>query len=319
MRATATPTLFTLDSQPSWGRATLLDEKDGKLILAFEHGGRRVFVKSQVKGLQSVQVSAEEARTVEARLRGKHPQGGAVKRPTKAKAKAARPLLAAFPSFDAQVRWFETFFPGGFAGEKFVAEERGAPEAKGKKGYKTAAIKLAQEQLSPERLASATPEETFAVSKKLLAFTNLVFPIEGSVPFTTIKEEDRAGFVAALGELLHGKGEHGPRFEKFASSVRIWDAAGLGRKVTWPLATLLQALYAPEQHTFVKPPVFEQQALLLGLTADRHAPVSSAVYERFLDVARKTSERLVAAGHQPRDLMDVYSFICRSHKEQPSA
>jgi hypothetical protein len=56
-------------------------------------------------------------------------------------------------------------------GEKFVAEERGAPEVKAKKGSKTAAIKLAQEQLSPERLASATPEETFAVAKKLLGFT----------------------------------------------------------------------------------------------------------------------------------------------------
>lgn len=315
----ATPTLFTLESQPAWGRATLLDEKDGKLILAFEHGGRRVFVKSQIKGLQPVQLGAEESRALEARLRGKHPQGGAVKRPAKAKAKVARPLLAAFPSFDAQVRWFEAFFPGGFAGEKFVSEERGAPEAKGKKGYKTAAIKLAQEQLSPERLASATPEEIFAVSKKLLGFTNLVFPIEGPIPFTSMKEEDRAGFVAALGELLHGEGEYGPRFEKFADSVRIWDAAGQGRKVTWPLATLLQALYAPAQHTFVKPTVFEQQALLLNLPADRHGPVTGTTYERFLDVARKTSERLVAVGHLPRDLMDVYSFIWRSHKEKPAA
>jgi hypothetical protein len=319
MRATATPTLFTLQSQPAWGRAALLEEKDGKLVLFFEHGGRRVFVKAQVKGLESVQLGEEEARTVEARLRGKHPHSGAAKKPAKAKAKATRPPLAVFPSFDAQVRWFETFFPGGFAGEKFISEERGDPEAKGKKGYKTAAIKLAQEQLSPERLASATPEETFAVSKKLLGFTNLVFPIEGPVPFNSMKEEDRAGFVAALGELLHGEGEHGPRFEKFASSIRIWDAAGLSRKVTWPLATLLQALYAPAQHTFVKPTVFEQQALLVNLTADKHAPVTSTNYERFLDVARKTSERLVAAGHPPRDLMDVYSFIWRSHKEKPAA
>lgn len=317
MPATATPTLFTLESQPSWGRATLLDDKDGKLVLYFEHGGRRVFIKSQVKGLQAVELSAEEARTMDARLRGKRPQGSVAKK--SAKAKAARPLLAVFPSFEAQVRWFETLFPGGFAGEKFVSDERGAPEAKGKKGYKTAAIKLAQEQLSPARLASATPEETFEVSKKLLGFTNLVFPLEGPIPFTSMKEEDRAAFVAALGELLHGEGAYGPRFEKFASSVRIWDAEGQGRKVTWPLATLLQALYAPAQHSFVKPTVFEQQALILNLTADKHAPVTSTAYERFLEVARKTSERLTAAGHQPRDLMDVYSFIWRTHKEKPAA
>jgi hypothetical protein len=317
MRAAAAPTLFTLESQPSWGRATLLDDKDGKLILFFEHGGRRVFVKSQVKGLQAAELSEDEARTVDARLRGKHPQGGAAKKPTKPK--VARALVAAFPSFDAQVRWFETLFPGGFEGEKFVAEERGAPEAKGKKGYKTAAIKLAQAQLSPERLASATPEETFEASKKLLGFTNLVFPIEGPIPFGSMKEEDRAGFVTALGEVLHGAGEYGPRFEKFASSVHLRDATGQGRKVTWPLATLLQSLYAPAQHTFVKPTAFEQQALVLNLTADKHASVTGPNYERFLDVARKTSERLVAAGHTPRDLMDVYSFIWRTHKEKPTA
>ncbi|HEX8440404.1 hypothetical protein [Archangium sp.] len=318
MRPTAPPTLFTLESQPTWGRATLLDDKDGKLVLAFEHGGRRVFIKSQLKGLQAVELDDAEARAVEARLRGKHPQGGAAKKSAKAKAKAARPLVAAFPSFDAQVRWFETFFPGGFGGEKFISEERGASESKGKKGNKSAAIKLAQEELSPERLASATPEETFAVCKKLLGSTNLVFPLEGATPFSTMKEEDRAAFVAALGELLHGEGAHGPRFEKFASSVRIRDAADQGRKVTWPLATLLQALYAPAQHTFVKPTVFEQQGLLLNLVASKHATVTSASYESFLEVARKTSERLVAAGHPPRDLMDVYSFIWRSHKEQPA-
>jgi hypothetical protein len=317
MSATATPTLFTLESQPGWGRATLLEDKDGRLVLLFEHGGRRVFIKSQVKGLQAVELSADEARTLDARLRGKAPAGGAKRSATKAK--ATRPLLAAFPSFDAQVRWFETFFPGGFAGEKYISEERGTPEAKGKKGYKTAAIKLAQEQLSPTQLASATPQETFEICKKLLGFTNLVFPMEGPIPFTTMKEEDRAAFVAALGELLHGEGAHGPRFEKFANSIHIWDAEGKGRKVTWPLATLLQAMYAPAQHTFVKPTVFEQQALLLNLTADKQAPVTSPAYERFLEVARKTSERLTAAGHQPRDLMDVYSFIWRSHKEQPAA
>lgn len=313
MRAAPTPTLFTLESQPAWGRATLLEEKEGKLTLFFEHGGKHVFIKSKVKGLHAVELSAAEARTVDDRLRGKR---GAAKKP--AKAQAARPLRAVFPSFDAQVRWFETVFPGGFEGEKFVSEERGAPEAKGKKGYKTAAIRLAQAQLSPEQLASATPEETFEVCKKLLGFTNLVFPLEGPIPFTSMKEEDRAGFVAALGELLHGEGAHGPRFEKFADSVRIQDAAGQGRKVTWPLATLLQALYAPAQHTFVKPTVFEQQALILNLTADKHAPVTGRGYEVFLDVARKTSERLAAAGHLPRDLMDVYSFIWRTHKEKPA-
>jgi hypothetical protein len=316
---TGTPTLFTLENQPDWGLAALLDERDGKLVLLFEQGGRRVFKKAQVKGLKPAELSADEARTVDARLRGRPvPSGAARKKPGKAKSATARPLTAAFPSFEAQVRWFETFFPGGFEGEKFLSEERGSPEAKGKKGYKTAAMALARERLSPERLASSTPDEVFEVTKKLLNFTNLLFPMEGPIPFKSLKEEDRAVFMAALGELLHGEGAYGPRFERFTDSVRLSDDKGQARKVTWPLATLLQALYAPGQHTFVKPTFFEKQALLFNLTADRSQRVTSDGYTTFLDVARKTSERLVAAGHTPRDLMDVYSFIWRSHAEQPS-
>jgi hypothetical protein len=320
MASTGTPTLFVLENQPDWGRATLLDDKDGRLVLFFEHAGRKVFIKDKVKGLNAAELTADEAKTVDARLRGRNPQSGPTRKPAKAKlkAKAVKPPTAAFPSFDAQVRWFETFFPGGFAGEKFSSEERGSPEAKGKKGFKTAAIALAQERLTPERLASSTPDEVFEVAKKLLSFTNLLFPMEGPIPFKTLKEEDRASFTAALTDLLHGEGPHAQRMERFAESVRISDTDGKARKVTWPLATLLQALYAPEQHTFVKPSFFEKQGLLINLTADRSQPVTGVGYDTFLDVARKTSDRLVAAGHQPRDLMDVYSFIWRSHAEQPA-
>lgn len=316
MAATVTPTLFLLESQPDWGHAALMDDRDGKLTLVFEHGGRRVFAKAQVKGLKQAELGADEARMVDAKLRGRPmPHRNATKKPIK---RIVAPT-AAFASFEAQVAWFEKFFPGGFGGERFISEERGAPEAKGKKGYKTAAIALAQASLSPERLASATPEETFEVAKKLLSFTNLVFPMEGPIPFKSMKEEDRQEFVTALGGLLHGEGPYGARFEGFVQSIHLWDDEGKARKVTWPLATLLQAYYAPEQHTFVKPTVFEKQGLVFHLKADKQQPVNGTGYATFLEVARKTSERLVAAGHPPRDLMDVYSFIWRSHAEQPAA
>jgi hypothetical protein len=320
MAANVTPTLFLLESQPDWGRAALLDDREGKLTLLFEHGGRRVFAKAQVKGLKQAELAADEARTVDARLRGRPmPQRNSAKKLSKSKSAALRAPTAAFASFEAQVAWFEKIFPGGFAGEKYISEERGAADAKGKKGHKTAAIALAQAQLSPEQLASATPEETFEVAKKLLSFTNLVFPMEGPLLFKSMKEEDRPGFVAALGALLHGEGAYGPRFERFTDSLRFWDDKGQAKKVTWPLATLLQAFYAPEQHSFVKPTIFEKQALVLNLKPDKQQLVNSTGYAAFLDVARKTSERLVSAGYAPRDLMDVYSFIWRSHAELPAA
>ncbi|MFY0577030.1 hypothetical protein ACN28S_24385 [Cystobacter fuscus] len=235
MAATVTPTLFLLESQPDWGHAALMDDRDGKLTLCFEHGGRRVFAKAQVKGLKQAELGADEARMVDARLRGRPmPQKNAAKKPGKAKARSAPAPTAVFASFEAQVSWFEKFFPGGFGGERFISEERGSPEAKGKKGYKTAAIALAQTSLSPERLASATPEETFEVAKKLLSFTNLVFPMEGPIPFKSMKEEDRREFVTALGGLLHEEGPYGARFEGFVQSIHLWDDEGKARKVTGP-------------------------------------------------------------------------------------
>ena len=71
--------------------------------------------------------------------------------------------------------------------------------------------------------------------------------------------------------------------------------------------------------TYVLPNPTIERLALADLTADKQASVTAPAYERFLAVARLTSERLVAAGHAPRDLMDVYSFIWRSHKEQPAA
>ncbi|ATB26879.1 hypothetical protein MEBOL_000313 [Melittangium boletus DSM 14713] len=310
------PAVFVLENQPEWGAGIVLEDRDGKWVLLFEQGGRRVFNKLLIKGLKPADLSTDDARALDAKLRGR-PLKAATAKSTKKGKKSALPAPL-YATCEDQVRWFETFFAGGFEGERFIDEERGRSDRKGKNGYKTAAITFAHEQLSPERFETASDEELFAAVKKLIQFTNIVHPMEGAIALGAMKVEDHAPFVAAVKALLHGTGDYNGRFERFVDTLNITDAEGKAKKVTWPLATLLSAMYHPTEHVCVKPTAFEAQAPLVGLSANKSQPVTGAAYVRFREVALATQQRLLDAGHRPRDLMDVYSFIWRSQAEKPA-
>ncbi|WP_434380851.1 hypothetical protein [Melittangium boletus] len=310
------PAVFVLENQPEWGPGIVLEDRDGKWVLLFEQGGRRVFNKLLIKGLKPADMSPDEAHALDARLRGRPLKAATAKSTKKGKKPTAPPPL--YAAFADQVRWFETFFVGGFEGERFIEEERGRADRKGKNGYKTAAIAFAQEHLSPERFETASEEELLAATKKLIQFTNIVHPMEGAIALGAMKAEDHSPFIAATKTLLHGTSDYAGRFERFVDTVNISDAEGKAKKVTWPLATLLSAMYHPTEHVCVKPTAFEAQGALVGLPVDKSQPVTGAAYARFREVALATQKRLVEAGHHPRDLMDVYSFIWRSHAEKPA-
>lgn len=315
MTDTNRPTVFLLESQPDWGRGIVLEDRSDKWVLLFERGGRRVFEKRLAKGLKVAEMSVDEARALDSKLRGRRIPGAATKTPKKPSMRKPRSPQV-YPSFEAQLRWFEARFVGGFQGELFISDERGLRDSKGKKGYKEAAIAFAQEQLSPERFKTANAEELFEATKKVVQFTNIVHPMEGAIAFGSMKDEDRAAFLTSLGGLLHEAGDYRTRLEHFVNSVHITDAKGKAKKITWPMATILPAMYHPKDHVCVKPVYFEQQAMILGLPADKGEPVSGSGYARFLAVARETQKKLVEAGQQPRDLMDVYSFIWLSQSEK---
>ena len=316
MSNTDRPTVFLQESQPDWGFGIVLEDRIDKWILLFEKGGRRVFEKRLAKGLKPVELSADAARALDSKLRGRRAPGAVSKTAKKKPLGRTLQLPQTYASFEDQLRWFEARFVGGFQGEAFLSEERGHPDSKGRKGYKEAAIALAREQLSPERFKAASPEELFEAAKRVVQFTTIVHPMEGAIAFGSMKAEDRAAFITSLGELLHGVGDHGGRLEGFIDSMRITDAKGKVKKITWPMATILPAMYHPKEHICVKPVYFEQQALIVGLPADKSAPPSGPGYSRFLAVALETQRMLVEAGQAPRDLMDVYSFIWLSQSEK---
>ncbi len=310
------PVIFKHSNHPEWGPGVLLEEREGKMIIGFEQGGQRTFKKGQAPGLtEMAELSSEDRAALDSLVRGRPAPRKASAKKNGKKPAPRKGRAAAFPSPQAQVEWFAKAFEGGFEGEAFTKGERGELTAKGKKTYKAGAIRLAQEELSLARFDSATPEELFDSAVRLLQATNIVFPQEGAIPFIALPAEKRPEVVASLRELLHGTGEYAQRVEKFAAGLKLVDKEGKSRETTWPLATLFGATFAPTQHVCVKPIAFAGQATILGMDVDTSKPVTAAKYAKLLAVAQTTEQKLREAGQAPRDLMDVYSFIHRTHAD----
>ena len=313
---TMTSTVFKSENQPDWGLGLVVEDGADHWVLYFEHGGRKKFIKSKTRGLVPVILEPKVLAALETKSHAKH-----LKSLTKAKPRKVGPpkkAVARFESFAQQLAFFEKLYPGGFLGERFTNDERGAVGATGKAGLKTAAIAQAQEDFSAARFASATPEELFESGIKLLKATNIVFPIEGSIPFAGMDPTRRPMALAGLKQLLHGEGDYGLRVERFANAISLQDKKGQTKTVSWPFATVFGALFNPAAFTCIKPTPFASQAALLGVAIEKAQPVSGRGYTQFNEIATLTQQKLIEAGQAPRDLLDVCSFIWRTHAEKPT-
>jgi hypothetical protein len=306
---TTTPSaVYKNELQPAWGLGLVIEDKPDNWVLLFEHAGRKKFIKAKTRSLVPVALDKEALALLDAKVKG-------VRRPSgTAKPKSPRkPSAATFVSFDEQVKLFESLFPGGFTGEKFTAEERGVASDKTAKGYIDEAIRLAQASLGKAQFDEGKTDDLFAAALRLLKLTGIVFPMEGQIPLNLLGEAERPALLSALRALLHGEGEFAARLETFAGALSLKDKTGAAKRVTWPFATHFPALLAPAEHVCVKPTAFASQATTLGLDIAKTQPVTADGYKQFLNLAQETHKRLVAAGHKPRDLMDVYAFIQRTH------
>jgi hypothetical protein len=309
--------VYRNDGQPDWGLGLVLEDRPDRWVLVFEHGGRKMFMKAGAKALVPVALDAEALGALHAKVHRRHGARGGARPPGRARP-TTKKVVARHHTFTEQLAYFEAHFPGGFDNAVFREEVRAAGP-KPKAGYKAAAMALAREELTSERFKSATPEELFESARRVIKSTSIVFPIEGASPFGALAEQDRAPVVLGLEQLLHGQGDFGLRVERFAASVHLKGRDGAAKRATWPLATVFAALYFPGDQVCVKAEPFAKQAATLGLPAEASPAVSAAAYRRFFDVAKETQRRLLEAGHQPKDLIDVYSFIWRTHKEKAAA
>jgi len=303
---------FINTKAPEWGTGIEAQQLPNLSVLFFEHAGEKKFVieKALATGVLALKtVTPDELAKLQARASGRRPRSIGISSAQKRKRPAVKKgAKSVFATFKDQLVAFEKLFAGGFAGEAFVKAERDS---------KQKAIELAQSTLSADAFAKESTDELFTRAQAVLAATNIVFPIEGLIPFKKLAGDDRATAVAGIKDLLHGTGSVGERVERFSAALLLKDKEGKLKKVTWPLVTVFAALFAPNEFTAVKPTAFAYQAGTLGLSVERTEPVGAPGYARFLEIAQKTRAQLVEAGQQPRDLVDVYAFIWRTHAEKP--
>ena len=306
---------FVNTKAPEWGTGLEVQQFPNLSVLFFEKAGEKKFVieKALANGtLAPATVTPAVLAALQARASGRRPRSIGL---STAQKRAARPSAkkgakSLFATFKDQLVVFEKLFAGGFAGEAYTTSERTS---------KDAAIEKAKTTLSAEAFAAESVDELFTRAQAVLAATNIVFPIEGNIPFKKLEGDARAQVVAGLKELLHGAAPAGERVERFAASLHLKDKDGKEKKVTWPLATVFAALFAPAEFVAVKPTAFALQGGTLNLSVERSEPVGALGYGKFLEVAQKTRDLLVEAGQQPRDLLDVYTFIWKTHAEKPAA
>jgi hypothetical protein len=312
-----TATVFKSETQPDWGMGLVVEDGADHWVLYFEHGGRKKFIKSKAKGLVAVTLDAKALASLETKSHSRHARAGTKPKPRKIG--LPKKAVARFESLAQQILFFEKLFPGGFQGESFVNQERGVLGATvGKSGNKTIAMATAKEELSAARFASATPEELFESATKVLKGTNIVFPIEGAIPFVGLDEKARAAAVIGLKQVLHGEGDYGLRVERFANSLGLKDKKGQAKIVSWPMATVFGALFNPTAFSCIKPTPFASQAATLGLAVEQKQAVTARGYQQFHEIVTMTQAKLLEAGQKPRDLMDVSAFIWRTHAEKPT-
>lgn len=294
-----TVTLYEHPARPTWGRCVLVAERDGKVFLHCEDGAEHIVAATHKGALAPVSLDPAQATAISETILG-HRSAQANKARPRAKKKAGATQR---PNFEQQVDRFVTAFPGGFTDEKFIADERGVA---GSEGSWDTAIGRAGSVLSAAALQA---EGAFANILTFLQETAIVHPMEGPLPLKQIPEADRQGFVGALRELLHGAGDHAGRFDAFVAAVRSAGTDGAVKRPSWPLTTLFPALHNPKEHAYIKPKLLLVQADILGTKIEYQSTPGGASYEQFRDVLKNVSERLITAGHAPRDLLDVGTFV----------
>lgn len=295
-------------NQADWGLGKVTEVNDRLIRIFFRHSGLMA-IGRQFSALITVEPSPSPGIVAELE------EGLSRLNTEKPKARKATPIegpkVLPVVTFEKQLALFRATFPLGFNDPRFIAEERGDPTARGKKAYKAAAIQLAGLLLSKESLEAllSVPgcRGAYSVAKKLINATrNLVFEKE-LICFQNMAQDKRHEeiFARALYRLLHASEPLADRFDGFVGAL-------LQGSATWTIATIFPALYAPSEHTFVKPTFIKRQAEILQISINYRAAPTGAVYERLLAVALQVEKQLSAEGLQPRDLMDVHSFIWRT-------
>lgn len=295
---TSDPELVRHVRRPQWGLAILAWERDDKAGYQFEDGRLRIFSTEYTDLMEPAESRHRPEDAVIADLQAALGTPGEEREPLQAEA-----------TFEQQVALFESLYPEGFQGEAWTLQMR-APKDGGRalKRHRDPSIAAAQAVFDSGEVASHLAEgrhSTWVDSiLDVLAETTLVSRSRVKA-LRAMDADERKVFAEAAAELLHGEGRSGARFKAWVRTLR----EGLDGKASWRLATALPALVEPDSHICVRYSAFIRQAAVIAPTSSYSRRPRARSYRNFRRVARVVRTRLDAAGHPPRDLMDVHDFI----------
>lgn len=296
-------TLYSHSRRPTWGLAILAVEGLEERQYQFQDGQLRTFKRGYYELLEEVDAPPPRALDIVRDLRAMLRIERGRREPGPTPKSVERAI-----SWSDQLRLFEALYPRTFADPLWMSKVRGATDGRRLKRHRVAAIEQAQAVLAAGELERALAEGAHRGVldgvKRVLAATDLAGSKDTAAIRRLPKEESEA-FVRALHALLFGAGPYGPRFDAYVAMLR----RASGERVSWPLATVLCALVHPSEHVAVKPSVFRQQAQWMAPSLVYDANPSSGLYQKLLAMTHAVRDRIAQAGHEPRDLLDVYDFM----------
>lgn len=199
---------------------------------------------------------------------------------------------------EARLEFLE-IFSDGFEDPAYIDIER---------AYKVEARELLLELLNKEEytrlLEAGKAEEVARRALQVANKTNLIFPNEKMALKDGLKASDNIQmFAQALFGLLYGDGEYRFRFEAFAACLEKIGAA------KWTTMTYYPFLAYPEEHMFLKPEITKHAAELTKAELNYKPELNWPTYSCLLEFSRYLYHELVKMGMDPRDMIDVQSFM----------
>lgn len=290
--------LYRHAKRPQWGLAILIRERRKARTFQFEGGRRRKIREDYCKLMEPVEDLGDREELIRKNL---------LRLAEARKDGSDRKVLEPVASFADQLALFTTLYPGGFQDPEWIEDHRES-EGRALKRHRSPVSKEARQALSAENCEAAvsagTHGELGRIVADLLSRSDLV-PVSFAKALRGLEPEETRLHVDAVVRLLHGEGRHQDRFRNYVMTLtELFDG-----RPKWRTATVLPGLVHPDRHTVVRRSAFIRQAAVIAPTARYSRRARAGVYENFLMVARGVRERLSAAGHEPRDLLDVYDFI----------
>lgn len=209
-------------------------------------------------------------------------------------------------SFGEALQGFQRLFPLGFADPAYESNER---------DYKWNAHQLFEELFGASdprtELESGEVEELTRKTLRVVSKVNLLSMFENAALRDGMKDRAAAQrYLEALFDVLAEPAPSRDTFEALVSAVQRFPAeSGKSNPNKWTVVTILPFLARPDMYPFLKPEATKNAAEALSFDLNYDASPNWRTYQKLLDLGQVLRDELVKHGLEPRDWIDLQSFM----------